>query len=194
MQELRTRLKKTAKVLSHGYRHRVPFLSLHCPCHCNNSQFSIIFALSLFKHTPALFCLFFVLFSRLPISFCFSSSLRSSNSTKSLILLVSLSFTSLLNTIFYSLLLTNQNKFVFEGSTNFIIIAALTLVIKASWYFRQVTYVSFSLFRINRQTKTNDELNHSFQIILTLFVGTWGLRLCLFLLFRYHDGTVVLGL
>ncbi|KAG5041810.1 hypothetical protein JHK85_014286 [Glycine max] len=46
----------------------------------------------------------------------------------------------------------------FAGSTNFIIIAALTLVIKGSWYFRQ--------------------------IILTLFVGIWGIRLGLFLLFR----------
>ncbi|TKY61057.1 oxidoreductase protein [Spatholobus suberectus] len=46
----------------------------------------------------------------------------------------------------------------FAGSTNFIIIAVLTLVIKGSWYFRQ--------------------------IILTLFVGIWGLRLALFLLFR----------
>ncbi|CAJ1936638.1 unnamed protein product [Sphenostylis stenocarpa] len=46
----------------------------------------------------------------------------------------------------------------FAGSTNFIIIAVLTLVIKGSWYFRQ--------------------------IILTLFVGIWGFRLALFLLFR----------
>lgn len=100
-----------------------------------HSQFSSLFLNSLTYFALLIFCFI----SRLPISFCFSSSLRSSNSTKSLILLVSLSFTSLLNTIFYSLLLTNQNKFVFEGSTNFIIIAALTLVIKGSWYFRQVT-------------------------------------------------------
>ncbi|KAK7370102.1 hypothetical protein VNO80_12157 [Phaseolus coccineus] len=46
----------------------------------------------------------------------------------------------------------------FAGSTNFIIIAVLTLVIKGSWYFRQ--------------------------IILTFFVGIWGFRLALFLLFR----------
>ncbi|XP_014502644.1 uncharacterized protein LOC106762888 isoform X3 [Vigna radiata var. radiata] len=46
----------------------------------------------------------------------------------------------------------------FAGSTNFIIIAVLTLVIKGSWYFRQ--------------------------IILTLFVGIWGIRLAFFLLFR----------
>ncbi|XP_027922242.1 uncharacterized protein LOC114179931 [Vigna unguiculata] len=46
----------------------------------------------------------------------------------------------------------------FAGSTNFIIIAVLTLVIKGSWYFRQ--------------------------IILTSFVVIWGIRLGLFLLFR----------
>ncbi|KAK7358142.1 hypothetical protein VNO77_00063 [Canavalia gladiata] len=46
----------------------------------------------------------------------------------------------------------------FAGSTNFVIIAVLTLVLKGSWYFRQ--------------------------IILTLFVVLWGLRLGLFLLFR----------
>ncbi|XP_047157781.1 uncharacterized protein LOC124828515 isoform X3 [Vigna umbellata] len=46
----------------------------------------------------------------------------------------------------------------FAGSTNFIIIAVLTLVIKGSWYFRQ--------------------------IILTLFVVIWGIRLAFFLLFR----------
>ncbi|QCD88977.1 autophagy-related protein 7 [Vigna unguiculata] len=46
-----------------------------------------------------------------------------------------------------------------KGSTNFITIAVLTLVIKGSWYFRQ--------------------------IILMLFVGIWGIRLALFLLFRY---------
>ncbi|XP_027910567.1 uncharacterized protein LOC114169558 [Vigna unguiculata] len=45
-----------------------------------------------------------------------------------------------------------------KGSTNFITIAVLTLVIKGSLYFRQ--------------------------IILTLFVGIWGIRLALFLLFR----------
>ncbi|QCD92383.1 hypothetical protein DEO72_LG5g445 [Vigna unguiculata] len=45
-----------------------------------------------------------------------------------------------------------------KGSTNFIIIVVLTLVIKGSWYFRQ--------------------------IILTLFVGIWGTRLALFMLFR----------
>ncbi|GMJ13517.1 hypothetical protein HRI_005020900 [Hibiscus trionum] len=46
----------------------------------------------------------------------------------------------------------------FAGSTNFVIIAVLTLVIKGSWHFRQV--------------------------ILTLLVVIWGLRLGLFLLMR----------
>uniref|UniRef100_A0A803LLJ5 Uncharacterized protein n=1 Tax=Chenopodium quinoa TaxID=63459 RepID=A0A803LLJ5_CHEQI len=46
----------------------------------------------------------------------------------------------------------------FAGSTNFIILAVLTIVIKASWNFRQV--------------------------ILTLLVVIWGLRLGLFLLMR----------
>ncbi|XP_010686433.2 uncharacterized protein LOC104900651 isoform X1 [Beta vulgaris subsp. vulgaris] len=46
----------------------------------------------------------------------------------------------------------------FAGSTNFIILAVLTLVIKASWHFRQV--------------------------VLTLLVVIWGLRLGLFLLMR----------
>ncbi|XP_015957725.1 uncharacterized protein LOC107481889 isoform X1 [Arachis duranensis] len=46
----------------------------------------------------------------------------------------------------------------FAGSTNFIIIAVLTLLLKGSWYFRQ--------------------------IILSFFVVLWGLRLGLFLLFR----------
>ncbi|XP_022738225.1 uncharacterized protein LOC111290970 [Durio zibethinus] len=46
----------------------------------------------------------------------------------------------------------------FAGSTNFIIIAVLTLVIKGSWHFRQV--------------------------VLTLLVVIWGLRLALFLLMR----------
>ncbi|KAL4282416.1 hypothetical protein GQ457_03G012690 [Hibiscus cannabinus] len=46
----------------------------------------------------------------------------------------------------------------FAGSTNFVIIAVLTLVIKGSWHFRQ--------------------------IILTLLVVIWGLRLGLFLLMR----------
>lgn len=46
----------------------------------------------------------------------------------------------------------------FAGSTNFVIIAVLTLVIKGSWNFRQ--------------------------IILTLFVVVWGLRLAFFLLLR----------
>ncbi|XP_054809846.1 uncharacterized protein LOC129311507 isoform X1 [Prosopis cineraria] len=46
----------------------------------------------------------------------------------------------------------------FAGSTNFIILAILTLVLKGTWYFRQV--------------------------ILTLLVVLWGLRLALFLLFR----------
>ncbi|XWS50816.1 hypothetical protein CRYUN_Cryun12cG0121500 [Craigia yunnanensis] len=46
----------------------------------------------------------------------------------------------------------------FAGSTNFVIIAVLTLVIKGSWHFRQV--------------------------VLTLLVVIWGLRLGLFLLMR----------
>lgn len=46
----------------------------------------------------------------------------------------------------------------FAGSTNFVIIGVLTLVLKGSWNFRQ--------------------------IILTLFVVLWGLRLALFLLLR----------
>ncbi|XP_039029049.1 uncharacterized protein LOC120163107 isoform X3 [Hibiscus syriacus] len=46
----------------------------------------------------------------------------------------------------------------FAGSTNFVIIAVLTLVIKGSWHFRQV--------------------------ILTFLVVIWGLRLGLFLLMR----------
>jgi steroid 5-alpha reductase family enzyme len=46
----------------------------------------------------------------------------------------------------------------FAGSTNFVIIAILTLVLKGSWHFRQV--------------------------ILTLFVVLWGLRLAFFLLLR----------
>lgn len=46
----------------------------------------------------------------------------------------------------------------FAGSTNFVIIALLTLLLKASWHFRQ--------------------------IVLTFFVVLWGLRLGLFLLFR----------
>ncbi|KAL2927082.1 hypothetical protein RDABS01_023355 [Bienertia sinuspersici] len=46
----------------------------------------------------------------------------------------------------------------FAGSTNFIILAVLTVVIKGSWHFRQV--------------------------VLTLFVVIWGLRLGLFLLMR----------
>ncbi|XP_058754385.1 uncharacterized protein LOC131627562 [Vicia villosa] len=46
----------------------------------------------------------------------------------------------------------------FAGSTNFVIVAVLTLVLKGSWHFRQ--------------------------IILTLFVVLWGLRLGFFLLLR----------
>ncbi|XP_042499632.1 uncharacterized protein C594.04c-like isoform X9 [Macadamia integrifolia] len=46
----------------------------------------------------------------------------------------------------------------FAGSTNFIILAILTLVLKGTWHFRQV--------------------------ILTLLVVIWGLRLALFLLMR----------
>ncbi|OVA01748.1 3-oxo-5-alpha-steroid 4-dehydrogenase [Macleaya cordata] len=46
----------------------------------------------------------------------------------------------------------------FAGSTNFVIIAVLTLVLKGAWHFRQV--------------------------VLTLFVVVWGLRLGLFLLMR----------
>ncbi|KAJ1394233.1 hypothetical protein SESBI_34336 [Sesbania bispinosa] len=46
----------------------------------------------------------------------------------------------------------------FAGSTNFVILAILTLLLKGSWHFRQ--------------------------IILTLFVVLWGLRLGLFLLIR----------
>ncbi|KAK3228277.1 hypothetical protein Dsin_008139 [Dipteronia sinensis] len=46
----------------------------------------------------------------------------------------------------------------FAGSTNFIIIAVLTLVLKGTWHFRQV--------------------------VLTLLVVIWGLRLALFLLMR----------
>ncbi|XP_050255917.1 uncharacterized protein LOC126701661 isoform X1 [Quercus robur] len=46
----------------------------------------------------------------------------------------------------------------FAGSTNFVIIAILTLVLKGSWHFRQ--------------------------IVLTLLVAIWGLRLGLFLLMR----------
>lgn len=46
----------------------------------------------------------------------------------------------------------------FAGSTNFIIIAVLTLVLKGSWHFRQV--------------------------VLTLLVVIWGLRLGIFLLMR----------
>ncbi|PHT88626.1 hypothetical protein T459_10732 [Capsicum annuum] len=46
----------------------------------------------------------------------------------------------------------------FAGSTNFIVLAILTLVLKGSWYFRQV--------------------------VLSLFVVIWGLRLGLFLLMR----------
>ncbi|KAJ1437801.1 hypothetical protein SESBI_03216 [Sesbania bispinosa] len=46
----------------------------------------------------------------------------------------------------------------FAGSTNFVIIAILTLLLKGSWHFRQ--------------------------IVLTLFVVLWGLRLGLFLLIR----------
>ncbi|KAF3437190.1 hypothetical protein FNV43_RR19943 [Rhamnella rubrinervis] len=46
----------------------------------------------------------------------------------------------------------------FAGSTNFIILAILTLVVKGSWHFRQ--------------------------IILSLLVIVWGLRLALFLLMR----------
>ncbi|GKV23662.1 hypothetical protein SLEP1_g33366 [Rubroshorea leprosula] len=46
----------------------------------------------------------------------------------------------------------------FAGSTNFIILAVLTFVLKASWFFRQV--------------------------VLTLLVVIWGIRLALFLLLR----------
>ncbi|KAF1873202.1 hypothetical protein Lal_00016341 [Lupinus albus] len=46
----------------------------------------------------------------------------------------------------------------FAGSTNFIILAILTLLLKGSWHFRQ--------------------------IVLTLFVVLWGIRLALFLLLR----------
>ncbi|XP_058227510.1 uncharacterized protein LOC131335962 isoform X2 [Rhododendron vialii] len=46
----------------------------------------------------------------------------------------------------------------FAGSTNFVILAVLTLVLKGSWHFRQV--------------------------VLTLLVVVWGLRLGLFLLMR----------
>ncbi|GAV83490.1 DUF1295 domain-containing protein [Cephalotus follicularis] len=46
----------------------------------------------------------------------------------------------------------------FAGSTNFVILAVLTLVLKGSWHFRQV--------------------------VLSLFVVIWGLRLGLFLLMR----------
>ncbi|KAI8541754.1 hypothetical protein RHMOL_Rhmol08G0087000 [Rhododendron molle] len=46
----------------------------------------------------------------------------------------------------------------FAGSTNFVILAVLTLVVKGSWHFRQV--------------------------VLTLLVVVWGLRLGLFLLMR----------
>jgi steroid 5-alpha reductase family enzyme len=46
----------------------------------------------------------------------------------------------------------------FAGSTNFVILAVLTLVLKASWHFRQ--------------------------IVLTLLVVVWGLRLGIFLLMR----------
>ncbi|KAI9101516.1 hypothetical protein K1719_023760 [Acacia pycnantha] len=46
----------------------------------------------------------------------------------------------------------------FAGSTNFIILAILTLVLKGAWYFRQV--------------------------VLTCLVVVWGLRLAIFLLFR----------
>uniref|UniRef100_A0A2N9IMP7 Uncharacterized protein n=1 Tax=Fagus sylvatica TaxID=28930 RepID=A0A2N9IMP7_FAGSY len=46
----------------------------------------------------------------------------------------------------------------FAGSTNFVIIAILTLVLKGTWHFRQ--------------------------IVLTLLVVIWGLRLALFLLMR----------
>ncbi|KDO63785.1 hypothetical protein CISIN_1g0219032mg, partial [Citrus sinensis] len=44
----------------------------------------------------------------------------------------------------------------FAGSTNFIIIALLTLILKGSWHFRQV--------------------------VLTFLAVVWGLRLALFLL------------
>lgn len=77
-----------------------------------HSQFSSLFLNSLTYFALLIFCFI----SRLPISFCFSSSLRSSNSTKSLILLVgSLFFASLLNTtiFFYSLPLINKNKVLF---------------------------------------------------------------------------------
>ncbi|XP_031406809.1 uncharacterized protein LOC116215298 isoform X2 [Punica granatum] len=46
----------------------------------------------------------------------------------------------------------------FAGSTNFVIIAGLTLILKGTWHFRQV--------------------------VLTLLVVIWGLRLALFLLMR----------
>jgi steroid 5-alpha reductase family enzyme len=47
----------------------------------------------------------------------------------------------------------------FAGSTNFIILAILTLALKGAWHFRQV--------------------------VLTVLVVIWGLRLGLFLLMRY---------
>ncbi|KAJ8536068.1 hypothetical protein K7X08_034469 [Anisodus acutangulus] len=57
-----------------------------------------------------------------------------------------------------SILLRFSNIFRGPGSTNFIVLAILTLILKGSWYLRQV--------------------------VLSLFVVIWGLRLGLFLLMR----------
>ncbi|GMQ11488.1 hypothetical protein CsSME_00054115 [Camellia sinensis var. sinensis] len=51
----------------------------------------------------------------------------------------------------------------FAGSTNFIILAVLTVVLKGTWHFRQYYF---------------------FQVVLSLLVVIWGLRLGLFLLMR----------
>lgn len=42
-----------------------------------------------------------------------------------------------ISSVFYSLLFVNSGCF-FPGSTNFVILAVLTLVLKGSWHFRQV--------------------------------------------------------
>ncbi|KAK3029955.1 hypothetical protein RJ639_037910 [Escallonia herrerae] len=62
------------------------------------------------------------------------------------------------------------------GSTNFIIIAVLTLVLKGSWHFRQFQRYEFGEGSIGVSVVV--------VVVLTLLVVVWGLRLGLFLLMR----------
>ncbi|KAB5524556.1 hypothetical protein DKX38_022305 [Salix brachista] len=78
----------------------------------------------------------------------------------------------------------------FAGSTNFIILAVLTLVLKGTWHFRQTQLESLIHPKLNACTDIyvencfNKTPSYASLVVLSFLVVTWGLRLGLFLLLR----------